>query len=61
MLPERFTIKELQQVHEAILGKFLNRTAFQRRMLNEGILQRHEKRYSGGSHKAPYLYSFVRE
>jgi ADP-ribose pyrophosphatase YjhB (NUDIX family) len=61
MLPERFTIKELQQVHEAILDKSLNRTAFQRRMLSAGVLQRHEKRYSGGSHKAPYLYSFVQE
>jgi len=61
MLPDRFTIKELQQVHEAILGKSLNRTAFQRRMLSTGILRRHEKRYSGGSHRAPYLYSFVRE
>lgn len=60
MLPERFTIKELQRVHEAILGEPINRSAFQRRMLGAGVLERHEKRYSGGSHKAPYLYSFVR-
>lgn len=59
MLPERFTIKELQRVHEAILGEPLNRTAFQRRMLSSGILKRHEKRYTGGSHRAPYVYSFV--
>jgi 8-oxo-dGTP diphosphatase len=59
MLPERFTIKELQQVHEAILGEKLNRASFQRRMLSSGTLVRHEKRYSGGAHKAPYLYSFV--
>lgn len=59
MLPERFTIKELQRVHEAILGKSLNRASFQRSMLNAGLLQRHEKRYRGGAHKAPYLYSFV--
>jgi len=61
MLPDLFTIKELQQVHEAILGETLNRTAFQRRMLNTGTLLRHEKRYAGGSHRAPYLYSFVRK
>jgi len=60
MLPERFTIKQLQKVHEAILGAPLNRSSFQRRMLASGRLIRHEKQYSGGSHKAPYLYSFVK-
>ncbi len=59
MLPERFTIKELQKVHEAILGESLNRSSFQRRMLASGLLIRYEKHYSGGSHRAPYLYSFI--
>lgn len=59
MLPDWFTIKELQRVHEAILGEKLNRASFQRRMLSSGTLVRHEKRYSGGAHKAPYVYSFV--
>jgi ADP-ribose pyrophosphatase YjhB (NUDIX family) len=58
LLPEQFTMKELQQVYEAILGKKLRRTTFQRKMLNLEILERHEKRYSGKAHKAPYLYSF---
>lgn len=61
MLPDRFTIKELQKVHEAILGARLNRSSFQRRMLASGRLVRHEKQYTGGSHKAPYLYSFVKD
>ncbi|MBC6995009.1 NUDIX domain-containing protein [Neolewinella lacunae] len=59
MLPAQFTIGELQSMHEAILGEPVNRASFQRRMLQSGILQRHEKRYSGGAHKAPYLYSFA--
>jgi len=58
LLPERFTMKELQRVYEAILGKELRRTTFQRRMLSLDILDRHEKKYSGKPHKAPYLYSF---
>lgn len=58
LLPERFTMKELQNVYEAILGENLNRANFQRKMLSLGILERHEKLFSGGSHKAPYLYSF---
>jgi ADP-ribose pyrophosphatase YjhB (NUDIX family) len=61
LLPSRFTMKELQKVYEAILGKTLRRTSFQRKMLSLGILKRHEKRYSGKAHKAPYLYSFEGE
>ncbi|MCE7053255.1 NUDIX domain-containing protein [Algoriphagus sp. AGSA1] len=58
LLPERFTMKDLQQVYEAILGQELNRANFQRKMLSLNILERHDKLFSGGSHKAPYLYSF---
>lgn len=61
LLPPRFTMKELQGVYEAILGEPLRRTTFQRRMLSLDILERHEKRYSGKAHKAPYLYSFKGE
>lgn len=61
LLPPRFTMKELQKVYEAILGKKLRRTTFQRKMLSLGILDRHEKLYSGKAHKAPYLYSFKTE
>ncbi|MCU0470575.1 MAG: NUDIX hydrolase, partial [Arcicella sp.] len=31
---------------------------FQRKILSLGILQRHEKQFSGKAHKAPFLYSF---
>lgn len=58
LLPERFTMNELQQVYEAIFGQKLRRTTFQRKMLGLDILERHEKLYTGKSHKAPYLYSF---
>lgn len=58
LLPTRFTMKELQRVHEVILGTPLRRSSFQRKMLSLGVLKRHEKLYSGKAHKAPYLYSF---
>lgn len=58
LLPEKFTMKELQHVYEAILGMKLRRTSFQRKMLAADVLKRHEKRFSGKAHKAPYLYSF---
>ena len=58
LLPTFFTMKELQQVYEAILGEKLHRGTFQRKILNLGILKRHEKQFSGAAHKAPFLYSF---
>jgi len=50
LLPEKFTMRELQEVYEAILDKKLRRTTFQRKMLSLEILERHEKRYSGEAH-----------
>lgn len=58
LLPDFFTMKELQQVYESILDQKQNRANFQRKMLGLEILERHEKLFSGGSHKAPFLYSF---
>ena len=58
LLPTLFTMNELQKVYEAILGEKLHRGTFQRKILSLGLLQRHEKQYSGAAHKAPFLYSF---
>ena len=59
LLPETFTMADLQQLYETILGKPLQRTNFQRKILSLGILERLEKKMSGGAHKAPYLYRFI--
>ncbi|MDR6804764.1 ADP-ribose pyrophosphatase YjhB (NUDIX family) [Dyadobacter sp. BE34] len=58
LLPRKFTMSELQNVYEAILGTKLRRTTFQRKMLAADVLTRHEKHFSGKAHMAPYLYSF---
>lgn len=59
LLPRDFTMGELQSLYETILDKKLLRPAFQRKMLGLGILERVAKKFSGGAHKAPYLYRFV--
>lgn len=61
LLPEQFTMGELQCVYETIQGKKLIRAAFQRKMLSLGILELVAKRLTGKAHKAPYLYKFVRK
>lgn len=61
LLPEKFTMPELQRLYETILGKKLDRRNFQRKMLGYGILNRLQERKLGVAHKAPYLYSFNKE
>ena len=58
LLPEKFTMPDLQQLYETILGQLLDRRNFQKRMLGYAILERLEERKTGGAHKAPYLYRF---
>jgi 8-oxo-dGTP diphosphatase len=58
LMPETFTMKDIQRLYETILGTPLRRNTFQEKMLNLNILERLEKQYSGGAHKAPYLYKF---
>ncbi|MEO6976934.1 MAG: NUDIX domain-containing protein [Mucilaginibacter sp.] len=59
LLPHDFTMGELQALYETILGRKLLRPAFQRKMLALGILERVAKKWTGGAHKAPYLYRFI--
>jgi ADP-ribose pyrophosphatase YjhB (NUDIX family) len=58
LLPEKFTMPQLQQLYETILGRPLDRRNFQKRMLAYDILERLEERKPIGPHKAPYLYQF---
>ncbi len=58
LLPDRFTMPELQRLYETILAKELDRRNFQRKMLSYGILNKLEERKTGGAHKAPFLYEF---
>jgi 8-oxo-dGTP diphosphatase len=59
LLPETFTMRELQTVYETILKNKFLRTSFQRKMINLGILEKVDKKWTGGAHKAPYLYKFL--
>jgi 8-oxo-dGTP diphosphatase len=59
LMPETFTMNELQKLYETILGETLSRNNFQRKILDMNILERLEKKFDGGAHKAPFLYRFV--
>lgn len=59
LLPDTFTMKEVQDVYEAVCAprKFL-RTNFQKKILDLNVLERLEKKFTGAANKAPYLYRF---
>lgn len=59
LMPETFTMADLQRLYETVLGHPLHRTSFQRKMLGLGILERIDKKWTGKAHKAPYLYRFA--
>ena len=61
LLPEKFTLSELQKLYEAILGRTLNRGNFYRKIKNIGILKKLDEKRKGGAHKAPDLYIFDQE
>lgn len=58
LLPERFTLRALQDVHEAILGQSLNKSAFRRRMLDRGWLEPTGERETGASFRPAELFRF---
>ena len=58
LLPEKFTMNDLQKVYETVLGEKFRRNNFQRKMLSLGTLERLEKFFDGSPNKAPYLYKF---
>lgn len=58
LLPEEFTMTELQNLYEAILGVKLNRGNFYRKIMKYDILIKLDAPRRGGAHKAPYLYKF---
>lgn len=58
LLPEKFTMNDLQKLYETVLGEKFRRNNFQRKMLSLGTLERLEKFFDGSPNKAPYLYKF---
>ena len=61
LLPEKFTMPELQNLYEIIFDKSLERSSFQKKMLKWNIYERLEERREGVAHKRPFLYKFDKD
>ncbi len=59
-LPDTFTLLELRRVHEAILGRPLNKDSFRRKILDRGLVEPTGERATGLGHRPPELYRFAR-
>ena len=58
LLPEKFTLPELQKIYETILGKTIDRRNFRKKMINSGKLEKLDELKKGGAHRAANLYRF---
>jgi 8-oxo-dGTP diphosphatase len=56
LLPELFTLRDLQAVHEAITGGSLNKPAFRRRMIDTGWIEPTGERETATSFRPAELY-----
>lgn len=59
LLPPEFTLAELQDIYEVILGRTLDRRNFRRKILALGLLKPLQKTRRG-AHRPAMLYSFIR-
>jgi 8-oxo-dGTP diphosphatase len=58
LLPQYFTMSQLQTVHETILGRKLDKRNFRKRILALGIVQPTERTVLFGAHRPAKLYTF---
>jgi 8-oxo-dGTP diphosphatase len=61
LMPDLFTLSELQSVFETILGRPLDKRNFRRRMATLGILSGTRQTRRDGSHRPARLYRFRRD
>ncbi|MBX2843015.1 MAG: NUDIX hydrolase [Flammeovirgaceae bacterium] len=61
LLPEKFTIPELQALYEAIQQKSYDRRNFSKKILSMGFINRLEEKQKGFSKKGAYFYKFDKQ
>jgi len=60
LLPKTFALRQLQTIHEAILGRRVNKDSFRRRMLASGLIAPTGAHESETGHRPAELYRFKR-
>ena len=58
LLPEKFTLPEIHDLYETILGKELDRRNFAKKLVSLGLIKKLNERRNIGAHRSPFLYKF---
>jgi 8-oxo-dGTP diphosphatase len=58
LLPRQFTLRDLQNIHETILGRRLNKDSFRRRLLASGLIEATGRLEQEVGHRPAELYRF---
>ncbi len=58
LLPEKFTLTQLQHVYELILGRSLDKRNFRKKIISFGVLKELNEKQKGVSYRAAILYRF---
>ncbi|MDQ7822494.1 MAG: NUDIX domain-containing protein [Candidatus Eremiobacteraeota bacterium] len=58
LLPEHFTLTELQKVYETVLGRPLDKRNFRRKVLSLGVIKETEEKKLEGRHRPAQLFTF---
>ena len=58
LLPDRFTIPQLQGLYEAIYNKILDKRNFRRKLLSMNLLEKQEEKERESSRKGAWYYRF---
>ena len=61
LLPEKFTLPEIHNLYETILGKDLDDRNFAKRLMATGIIVKLNETRRIGAHRSPFLYKFDKE
>ncbi|MBS2009077.1 MAG: NUDIX hydrolase [Cyanobacteria bacterium SZAS TMP-1] len=61
LLPEKFTLRDLQSVYEAVLGRTIDNRNFRKRFLKLGVLKELDETSQQGSFRPARLYSFAEQ
>lgn len=61
LLPEKFTLPQLQLLYEEIFGRAFDKRNFRKKILAMGILKKLEEKDKEGSRKGAYLYQFDKD
>lgn len=61
LLPEKFTIRELQSLYEVILGCTLDNRNFRKKILKSKYMIQLEEKQSGVAHKPAFYYRFDKQ